>query len=398
MKHMKVTELKLHPAVELLPHMSEDEFEMLKDDIADNGIQEPVVVHNNTILDGRHRFRAAKELKLKEIPVTIEDKDYSEEDIKSLVLSLNLKRRHLNPGQRTLIVMDINEGKKVSRDTILKLSGVGIATLKRVQYIMKHGTKEQIEQVRSGSELASTVQRYIKKDLPSPPKEAKKAKQGGVKVNNPDDTPEICSERTVKLAFIEKYGSHAQKTAMKNSPGNVNIVYGALKKKLEGDVPPMSALPPSSSNIPPVVVDWEGKYNKVYEEHEKLILVCMGLETELRHMTESADKSMTDHKMVKQDYTHSTGADVSMRELDESGLRFDDPETYHRLVVEHKKFHEKDPRAEIETAYFVQAVTLGADILEINKISRKILTGQLVLTREDIEKMKTKEDAIPSVV
>src|SRR4051794_33321260 len=61
---------RTRPKYQPLPDLSPDEFELLKQDVAEHGIQIPVIQdeHGNT-LDGHQRERAAIELQLKNYPV-----------------------------------------------------------------------------------------------------------------------------------------------------------------------------------------------------------------------------------------------------------------------------------------------------------------------------------------
>lgn len=57
-----VEEYGIHEAAELFPSMSDEEFEGLKNSIAENGLREAIVAVDNLIIDGRHRYRACLEL------------------------------------------------------------------------------------------------------------------------------------------------------------------------------------------------------------------------------------------------------------------------------------------------------------------------------------------------
>jgi ParB-like chromosome segregation protein Spo0J len=81
--------------------MTATEFDALKSDIAENGLLQAIVVYDGMILDGGNRYRACVELGLE--PQTVEI-DFTEHDIVSYVLSCNLHRRHLSPGQMAAIV------------------------------------------------------------------------------------------------------------------------------------------------------------------------------------------------------------------------------------------------------------------------------------------------------
>ena len=52
----------IHPAAELLPPMTDAEFQALKEDLAVNGLQESIKLLDGKLLDGRHRQRGCDEL------------------------------------------------------------------------------------------------------------------------------------------------------------------------------------------------------------------------------------------------------------------------------------------------------------------------------------------------
>jgi ParB-like chromosome segregation protein Spo0J len=87
---------------DLLPAMSDDDYQRLKADIAANGLKIPIEIDAQTheILDGWHRYRAWLELGRppSELPVS-ERRFASEEERKWFSLSLNLLRRHLTVSQ-----------------------------------------------------------------------------------------------------------------------------------------------------------------------------------------------------------------------------------------------------------------------------------------------------------
>jgi ParB-like chromosome segregation protein Spo0J len=54
--------LEPHALAKLFPPMRPYEYEELKADIARNGLQVPIVLYEERILDGRNRYLACKEL------------------------------------------------------------------------------------------------------------------------------------------------------------------------------------------------------------------------------------------------------------------------------------------------------------------------------------------------
>ena len=96
-----------HPAADVLPNMSDTEYKALKDDIATNGLREPIVLYEGQILDGRHRYRACLELGNQARFL-----DHDGSDAVTFVISMNLRRRNLNPGQLALIAAKLADMKR----------------------------------------------------------------------------------------------------------------------------------------------------------------------------------------------------------------------------------------------------------------------------------------------
>ncbi len=88
-----------HPVSELFPVMAQGEFEALVADITQNGLREPIHVLGESIVDGRHRYRACQAAGVE--PRFVEVDPVA--DVYALVISLNLRRRHLSESQRAMI-------------------------------------------------------------------------------------------------------------------------------------------------------------------------------------------------------------------------------------------------------------------------------------------------------
>lgn len=85
--------------------MSQSEYADLVNDIRQNGILQLIdITYENVILDGHHRFKAAKELGVKEIGVRIPELiDISEDEY---LISVALNRRHLSEGQKAALMVE----------------------------------------------------------------------------------------------------------------------------------------------------------------------------------------------------------------------------------------------------------------------------------------------------
>lgn len=98
---------ELHPLCTLFPRMADAEFNALVQDIATNGLRQPIVLHEKMILDGGNRYRAC-------IAAEVEP-DFIEHDggnLVSFVLSANMHRRHMTPGQQAAIVASAQDWAK----------------------------------------------------------------------------------------------------------------------------------------------------------------------------------------------------------------------------------------------------------------------------------------------
>jgi len=340
---MKLTQLKLSKIVELLPMMSEEEYGMLKADIKENGIKEPLVVFNKEVVDGRHRYLAAKELKIKDVPV--KEIEEPEEGLETYVLSLNLSRRHLNAGQRVLVYLETRmvcqHTKKVSADTICKMAGVSINTVKRVKYIIKYGNDNEKELIRSGKAEVKTVQREIKKRI-SPPKEKTTVLPKLDTTSSNTITTKVAVANTgksmivnqEKLDYINKRGNAIQRQAAKANPNAIDGIYNSITTKDQASITP-TPMPTIVPPTPAVSVDWEAKYREECKKVDETLDMCMKLEQE--NITLKAAISKLKGDVVQKDYTVIEGKYITPEELDKVGLVFSDYPTYVRLMKEYQE-------------------------------------------------------------
>src|SRR5689334_15953251 len=90
--------LPVHPAANIFPMMTADEYQAHKEDVRVNGQRAAVVRHGGAILDGRNRYRACMEL-----GVEPKFEDYAGNDTVGYVVSHNLHRRQLSSSQRAAL-------------------------------------------------------------------------------------------------------------------------------------------------------------------------------------------------------------------------------------------------------------------------------------------------------
>ena len=101
---------ELHPLCTLFPRLTGQEFDALREDIKENGLRQPIVLHEGMILDGGNRYRACIEAGVD--PIFIE---FEGGNLVSFVLSANLHRRHMSPGQQAAIVASAQDWAKTHK-------------------------------------------------------------------------------------------------------------------------------------------------------------------------------------------------------------------------------------------------------------------------------------------
>lgn len=97
-----LSKLKIHPAAEIFPMLSDIEIRDLAKDITERGLQNHIVTYEGQLLDGRNRLAAC-------ILAGIEPKsmEYGGDSPVGFVISANLRRRQLDPSQRAAVAVEI---------------------------------------------------------------------------------------------------------------------------------------------------------------------------------------------------------------------------------------------------------------------------------------------------
>ena len=164
-------DLKIHPAAELFPPMTEPEFLGLKEDIREHGQREAIVVWKGDLIDGRHRLRACRELGIE--PEIAELMD--ETDPWQYVVSHNLHRRHLTTAQRSMVadkLASLKRGEKKA-DTGIPVSppsqaeaaamvNVSVDSVQQARKIRKTATPETVAAVERGELSLNAAMATIK--------------------------------------------------------------------------------------------------------------------------------------------------------------------------------------------------------------------------------------------
>lgn len=122
---------------QLLPDLSPDEYAALKEDIRRRGVCVPIEFDGDgNILDGHHRLKIFEELEAEGVQIPMYDqvvRHFDSEDAKKdYVLSINLKRRHLDSAQKAELFYKLRMPPfSMTLDQIAAVANVSNATVWR---------------------------------------------------------------------------------------------------------------------------------------------------------------------------------------------------------------------------------------------------------------------------
>lgn len=153
---------KLHPLCKLFPRMDGEQYDALVADIKKNGLREKVITYKGEILDGQNRLHACEAA---EIDPRFEE--FTGDDPIAFVMSRNLTRRHLEPGQRAMIAAELanmKHGGERGQSLNLDLDPKGKVSLEKAA--------EQL----SVSRASAAAAKKVKKESPKLAKQVKSGK------------------------------------------------------------------------------------------------------------------------------------------------------------------------------------------------------------------------------
>lgn len=180
---------QIHPIAQIFPRMPGEEFVALKKDIRENGLIEPIWIYEGMVLDGRHRYYACQET-----GSDLKVREYEGDDPAGFTISLNLKRRHLNSGQRAMIAAEL-ANMTVGGDRVSEHSAN-----------LQNGAVSQ----SSAAELLQVSPRSVataaKVEREAPPEVAQAVKAGAMSLNLAAQVAELPAEaqQTVAAAAPEE--------------------------------------------------------------------------------------------------------------------------------------------------------------------------------------------------
>jgi len=171
----EIRSLLPHDLCKIMPPYTKKEFDELKEDIRKNKLQVPIMTYEGKILDGRGRYNACVELAKEGVETNFRTDTYTP-DPRSYVVSINVKRRHLNESQRAIIAAELatfthggDRTGKASIDALTQkqaaeLLNVSEPSVERAKKVLKNGVPALAEAVRAGKLRVSAVERFAESD------------------------------------------------------------------------------------------------------------------------------------------------------------------------------------------------------------------------------------------
>ena len=159
---------------QVLPSLSDAEYEALKADIAQHGVLVPVEYdEHGTIIDGHHRVKACEELGIEAWP-KFTRRGLSEDEKRTLARKLNLARRHLSQqGKRELIEAQLKETPEASNNSIALMLGVSDMTVRSVRQELESTSQIRKLDKTKGADGKDRPAKREPKPAPEPPAEPK---------------------------------------------------------------------------------------------------------------------------------------------------------------------------------------------------------------------------------
>ena len=201
--------LTINPEYEnLVPKISEDEYNALRASISENGLWLPIIINpQGVILDGHHRFKICKDLgiKARHAERVFENKLLE----KKFVIEVNLKRRHLIDFQKAELGVPLleierelakirklehsqthesispDETKGKSRDIVAKQIGMSGKTFSRAIKIIESAPEEIKKKLRANDPNTSITKEY-KNIVKAEKKEKRQEQIKELQVNLPE--------------------------------------------------------------------------------------------------------------------------------------------------------------------------------------------------------------------
>lgn len=150
--------MQQHPLSAAFPAMSAEDFRALKDSIMNIGVQNPITVFEGMVIDGWHRYKAARELDMDCPSVELGDVDP-----RDFVMAQNKARRHTTQAQLAMATTSVyawrphgdqrsalSADRAKSTKELAQVAGVGVRSIEQAKTVQTKAAPEVVEAVKKG--------------------------------------------------------------------------------------------------------------------------------------------------------------------------------------------------------------------------------------------------------
>jgi hypothetical protein len=232
--------MKIHPLCEAFPALEGAELSELADDIKRNGQLQPILTLDGQIVDGRNRFNACREARVKP-----KFKPYRGDPL-SLVKSLNIHRRHMDESQRAMVAAELIKFSAGSIDPVSKADAAAQLntsepTVKRAMRVVKTGSKALKREVVKGKvpvSVAAKIARLPKAKQMAALKErdqlipASRSPRGGLAAEARADV-QAPKAKTGALAAMDRWWKENSARLSSYPPALPKAVFTEIRKVVE---------------------------------------------------------------------------------------------------------------------------------------------------------------------
>jgi len=227
-------EFEFHPIADIFPMMEGKELDLLKEDILNRKLQEPITIYEDKVLDGRNRYKACKDLGL-----TPTIKPYDGDDPVGFIVSANLHRRHLSDSQRAMVAAKLvttklgdnqhirREGRPIDQPTAAKMLNVSAKSVQRAKEVCDR-TSPNIQAFVESGKLPVSVAVEVAK-LPKEKQAELKTASSIREATKQSTAPTAGSDKVDKL--VERLIGKLRDMKAKN-PENATAAVADLVKQL----------------------------------------------------------------------------------------------------------------------------------------------------------------------
>ena len=227
-------------------NFNQDKLEELADSISKHGIVQPLIVKKRRsyyeIVAGERRWRAAKSLGLKEVPVII--KDYSDKEIMEIALIENLQREDLNPIEEAIAYQGLIEENNLTQDEVAEKVSKSRSTIANALRLLK--LDQRVQQMLVDDMLTTGHVRAL------------------ITIQDPDvqyDAATYIFDRQLSVRETESYvkkltSKKKEVSSAESDNNNLSFLYKDLEERMKSNLKTKATIKPKSGGKGKIEIEY----------------------------------------------------------------------------------------------------------------------------------------------